>query len=483
MKKLFSVIMLIILLFSFSACSNNTNYELEDDEYLDTTEEQLPMLEWPDNELALLIPLPPSEYGEVEWEESDEVNICVYEISKDEYSQYIKDCAEAGFSIVTSEDDDSYYANNSDGYRLSLYYDDTETTMDITVEEPLHTVQFEIDCYENWFFDKYDVLIEVDWDELGVLKHGESNTFTAELEKGSYTITFTSEEDDEITGTADFEITGNRTLRYEISCKSDRIEVENVAEISVPISSDDLGEKQYDEVKKLFKDAGFTNIEFNEVKDLPVEDISKSGIVSSITINGNNQFSKEDSFFPEAEIVIEYHSALEISPSKDAHEYWYENYEDVKNELASCGFTNIRTQSTVESSFWGNETGDVYSVSIGGYSSFDSDWSFKPDAEVIIKYYIVEESTGSSKSTTELSQYYAKKAFEEYGESQYPFGFKCHWIMDLINAEQYSDGSWFFKVGVTIKTIYGTEFDTIAEGMVSGSDAYPTVIQFYVSNP
>ncbi|OPX92167.1 MAG: hypothetical protein A4E52_00108 [Pelotomaculum sp. PtaB.Bin013] len=82
----------------------------------------------------------------------------------------------------------------------------------------------------------------------------------------------------------------------------------------------------------------------------------------------------------------------------------------------------------------------------------------------------------------DLDKNTAIAAFEQYGKKLYPYGFKCHWIVGLINEEQSYDGSWFFKVDVTIKNQYGTERKAIAEGKVSGTDKNPKVDQFYVSD-
>lgn len=81
----------------------------------------------------------------------------------------------------------------------------------------------------------------------------------------------------------------------------------------------------------------------------------------------------------------------------------------------------------------------------------------------------------------DLDKYKARLAFEHYGEAIYPYGFKCHWITALRAEEQASDGSWFFKVGVTITNQYGTKMDTIAECKIGGTTAYPVVKDFYVS--
>lgn len=80
----------------------------------------------------------------------------------------------------------------------------------------------------------------------------------------------------------------------------------------------------------------------------------------------------------------------------------------------------------------------------------------------------------------DLDKYVARTAFENHGKSLYPYGLKCKWILDLRSEEQAADGSWFFKVGVTITTQYGTKKDTVAEGIISGTTDNPIVKEFYV---
>ena len=80
----------------------------------------------------------------------------------------------------------------------------------------------------------------------------------------------------------------------------------------------------------------------------------------------------------------------------------------------------------------------------------------------------------------QIDHYYAKKAFEKYGEAQYPNGFKCHWILDLYNDEQDNNGTYFFKVGVTVKNSSNAKQEMIAEGKVSGTNDSPVVKDFIV---
>ncbi|MDR0919087.1 MAG: hypothetical protein LBM93_07540 [Oscillospiraceae bacterium] len=80
-------------------------------------------------------------------------------------------------------------------------------------------------------------------------------------------------------------------------------------------------------------------------------------------------------------------------------------------------------------------------------------------------------------NSEKLSRNEAQKIFEDYGELLYPYGFKCHWIIDLRAAEQDANGSWFLKVGVTVTNAFGQERKIVAEGTVNANTL--TVEGFY----
>ena len=89
-------------------------------------------------------------------------------------------------------------------------------------------------------------------------------------------------------------------------------------------------------------------------------------------------------------------------------------------------------------------------------------------------------TSSEEKSANTISHYYAKRAFEKYGNKQFPNGFKCHWILKLYNDEHSSDGSYIFKVGVTVTNSNNKSQKMIAEGIVSGTDEDPNVTNFFV---
>lgn len=91
-----------------------------------------------------------------------------------------------------------------------------------------------------------------------------------------------------------------------------------------------------------------------------------------------------------------------------------------------------------------------------------------------------KELFSDNDSKYDISKDKAKDAFEDYGKEMYPEGFKCHWIRKNHKTKHRSDGSWYFKVGVTIKDDDGKKEDATAEGTVYGSNKSPQVKGFKV---
>lgn len=91
---------------------------------------------WSDSALATMIPQPTSEYGKVSIDREDSFWINVYEISPEDFETYIKECKDSGFTVDYRRYESAYYADNEEGYSLSLNYDDEEETMMISLRTP-----------------------------------------------------------------------------------------------------------------------------------------------------------------------------------------------------------------------------------------------------------------------------------------------------------------------------------------------------------
>lgn len=470
MKKSSAILFAIFLALSLTACGGNNTSD-----FVET--EPLGELTWPDSDLAALVPRPQSTVGEIAWEYDDEINILIGEVTAEDYSTYVNECKSSGFSEIGQEETTFFHATNADGYRLDLSFNEDQNQMNIIISEPLYVVQLEIDCLGNLLFSKYDIDVYVDYEMVGSIEHGGEGTYEMELEKGTHTLRIESQDDDAVNGEYEFEVPGVSTLRCDVSCTSDQVEIDVIEDVILPFSSSDLIGKPHEEVETMIENAGFWDVDVNPISDLTAENMTEAGLVTSVTIDGISEFSAGEPINPEAAIVIEYHAAAEYNPPYNGDTAEGMHYTDIVDAFVAAGFTNVTTEAQPEAEFWGYEEETVATIRINDEFPY-LDKTYPADAAVVIKYYttIVDEPA------TSLSSYYAHQAFREYGESQYPFGFDPHFIMDLRNEEQLDNGSWYIKVGVTITNAYGQEYETVAEGIVSGTDDLAVVTQFHVSN-
>ena len=81
-------------------------------------------------------------------------------------------------------------------------------------------------------------------------------------------------------------------------------------EIKVPFSSDDFDGKNIEEVKARITDAGFSNIEIYEMKDLNFLSglFIPEGEVESVSIAGDSDYQEGDYFKPDCHVLISVHS-------------------------------------------------------------------------------------------------------------------------------------------------------------------------------
>lgn len=101
-------------------------------------EERANEYRWPDSQLAGMIPRPDSKYGRIVSESESSFYIEIYEISKNQFEDYIEECKDAGFTVDYSRQDNYYLANDGEGYSLSLMFDKDgeELTISLSAPEP-----------------------------------------------------------------------------------------------------------------------------------------------------------------------------------------------------------------------------------------------------------------------------------------------------------------------------------------------------------
>lgn len=95
---------------------------------------------WPTSAIAQLLPVPEDlSNGVISSDRENYLSVYLGKLSKDDYQSYVEQCKEKGFTVDYSSSDDYYFANNSEGYRLSVDYDADRRMMDVSVSAPVKT--------------------------------------------------------------------------------------------------------------------------------------------------------------------------------------------------------------------------------------------------------------------------------------------------------------------------------------------------------
>lgn len=90
-----------------------------------------------DIELSDMLPKPKSNVGDIILNDYENLSIDVYKTSKSDYKAYLKECEGFGYTIESEKSDLYYYAYNSEGYKLTLWYYESEEEMQIGLDAPM----------------------------------------------------------------------------------------------------------------------------------------------------------------------------------------------------------------------------------------------------------------------------------------------------------------------------------------------------------
>lgn len=133
MKKIVSLLLAMGIIFSMSSCGqksdppSTTVSESEDIEFAE--------FQWPDTDIAKLMPVPKSNIGNIDWSKDYGFVIYVAETSLDDYASYVQECESLGFTLECRKGNDYFYANNADGYHVALNYQEGNV-MFVRIDEP-----------------------------------------------------------------------------------------------------------------------------------------------------------------------------------------------------------------------------------------------------------------------------------------------------------------------------------------------------------
>ncbi len=94
---------------------------------------QLTYIEWPDNEMLMLLPEPEDVYGRVDADRSGYCAVCLGRFYEDTYKEYVRACREAGFTRNYERTADTYEASDEEGNRLLLDWSKDNSMMYIQI--------------------------------------------------------------------------------------------------------------------------------------------------------------------------------------------------------------------------------------------------------------------------------------------------------------------------------------------------------------
>ena len=97
---------------------------------------------WPEYGLAAMLPEPQSINGHISNNKETLFSINVYNVSQNQFFEYVSDCKEVGFIFDTHEDDSTFYAEDNEMYDLSVHYDSEDEEMSVDLRKGFDEIKW-----------------------------------------------------------------------------------------------------------------------------------------------------------------------------------------------------------------------------------------------------------------------------------------------------------------------------------------------------
>lgn len=131
MKRIFSVLLICLFLFSMVACGEKKNTKTEDYSTID----------WSTIQLAEKLPIPESTAGEISSESNSCIIADIKNIAQSDFETYATKCKESGFTVDYFKTEDFFSGYNEEGYHISVDYKDSDDMMTIIFDAPQENEQ------------------------------------------------------------------------------------------------------------------------------------------------------------------------------------------------------------------------------------------------------------------------------------------------------------------------------------------------------
>lgn len=373
-----------------------------------SSEDNVEQIDWGNITLSKVLPEPQSNMMDLLHNGDDWLNVTVYDISENDYLEYVRWCKEDyGFTVDSDSFDDYFYAYNQEGYCLTLLYTETSKELSINLDVPMSTTENPVSETDN----KLDYADAASFEKAlndGVKVNGKIIQFDVVEYKPDYALgincwsgehlNFISEEELDvgkgniIVGRIIEEPTktlGSWVIHYEVlSIDGEKIEGETTdstdstepedppvsqpTEITLTMGEDDFKGMNYQEAEQFFREMGFTNFEYRTVN---TETESAEDTICYIEITewfiGDSDFVKGDKF--DADSTVTFFSYEYEAPTAPSPVFYSTNdYETAKN--GNTGVFSYRDRGSSYDIYWiiDFDEGYVYYFTDGnGESSCD----------------------------------------------------------------------------------------------------------------
>ena len=176
----------------------------------------------------------------------------------------------------------------------------------------------------------------------------------------------------------------------------------------IPVSSKDAKGKDYETISQQFEDAGFTNIQLYPYKDSSMKEKKlkeNEDKIYLVTINGDAEFSKNDSCLKDSLIRIIYYSSNEESKLSEGEvmvpfsssDVKSKNSDDIIEQLKNAGFTNIQTETIKDINpdaklkFLSKKDKEIEKVKIGEQEKYEKGAIFQSDIKITVVYHTYKD--------------------------------------------------------------------------------------------
>ena len=373
-----------------------------------SSEDNVEQIDWGNITLSKVLPEPQSNMMDLLHNGDDWLNVTVYDISENDYLEYVRWCKEDyGFTVDSDSFDDYFYAYNQEGYCLTLLYTETSKELSINLDVPMSTTENPVSETDNKLdyadaasFEKalndgvkvngkiiqFDVVEYKPDSALGInCWSGEHLNFISEEEldvgKGNIIVGRIIEEPTKTLGSwvIHYEVLSidGEKIEGETTDSTDSTEPEDPpvsqpTEITLTMGEDDFKGMNYQEAEQFFREMGFTNFEYRTVN---TETESAEDTICYIEITewfiGDSDFVKGDKF--DADSTVTFFSYEYEAPTAPSPVFYSTNdYETAKN--GNTGVFSYRDSGSSYDIYWiiDFDEGYVYYFTDGnGESSCD----------------------------------------------------------------------------------------------------------------